>query len=110
MQKSIAELEIRRLAYQNHLEISVLEKANFIVEVGALTVGLDSANHTIMENVLYPTQYTQKAVNEILEMKFKDGNGKEVAPKVFTWREWYRAKLNEIEAVIDLLTVNESPQ
>ena len=58
IKNTIAGLRERDTIYSHELELSILEEANKIVEVGALTVGIDSKGKIIAQNVLYPIRWT----------------------------------------------------
>ncbi len=89
--------------YKNQIELRVLEKCPFIVQVGGLTIATDETGKVVTQNANYPTQFSQKAVNEIMEMTFRDGNGDIVKPKIYTRVEWYRERQNELTKTIELL-------
>ncbi|MFM9947088.1 MAG: hypothetical protein ACKV1O_04045 [Saprospiraceae bacterium] len=108
MKNATLNIELERLIeltqnYKNQIELLVLEKCPFIVQVGKLTIATDETGKVVTENVSYPTQFTQKAVDEILKMTFKNGNGDVVEPEIYTRVEWYRERLNELSETIELL-------
>jgi len=70
--------------------------------VGALTVGIDHKGLIFPQNVLYPTQFTQKGVDEILTVKFWNAANEKVTPKVYSRVDWYRERLNDINESIIL--------
>lgn len=104
--KTLEELKQKMKMYKDHLETTVIENSPYIIQVGALTIGIDEARKVITCNSIFPTQFTRKAVDEILTMSFKDSNGLQVIPKVYSWFEWYSERLNELEeTVIQLDTI-----
>lgn len=103
IKNAIAELRERAKIYSHELELNILEEANKIVEVGALTVGTDSKGKIIAQNVLYPTQFAQKAVEKILTMNWRNGNGKRIEPLVYGRNDWYRERLKTINGILKLM-------
>jgi len=89
--------------YKNQIELRVLEKCLFIFQVGGLTITTDETGKVVTQNANYPTQFSQKVINEIMEITFKNGNGDIVKPKIYTRAEWYRERLNELTKTIELL-------
>ena len=76
------------------------------IDIGSVALSLviiDENGKVINQNSNYPTQFTQKAVDEILTMNFKNGNGDAVIPKVYTRVEWYQERLNELTETIKQL-------
>ncbi len=88
--------------YTRHLEISILEDAPWIVEVGALTVTTDADQKIILQNTMWPTQFTGKAVNTIMSCEFKDGNGNKVIPIAYSRAHWYKEQLAAINNTLKL--------
>lgn len=111
LNKTLEELREKAQKYQHQVELRVLDKCPFIVQVGALTITTDETGKVITHNSNYPTQFTQKAVDEILTMTFKNGNVDVVIPKVYSRVEWYKERLNELTEAIKqfepLLTSND---
>jgi hypothetical protein len=103
LNKIIEELREKSKNYQRHLELKVLDECPFIVEVGALTIGTDETINIITQNTTCPTQFTQKAVDEIIEMNWKNGNGEKVFPIVFGRNDWYGHKLKMMNETLELL-------
>ena len=99
---SIMFLEHKIATYQAQLACNTLEKCNFIVEVGHLTVGTDDNGGIITSNQLCPIQFTENAVNQILRMKFTNSNGI-VKPTVYLVKDWYLSKLQDCEETLTLL-------
>jgi len=108
LNKTLEELREKSQNYQHQIELRILDKCPYIVQVGALTITTDENGKVINQNSNYPTQFTQKAVEEILTMNFKNGNGDAVIPKVYTRVEWYQERLNELTESIYLLEANFS--
>ena len=102
MKLTISELEERITIYSKELEFNILENASLIVEVAPLTIGTDSFGKVIAENVLKPTQFTQKAVNEIIKMNWINGKGETVVPIVYNRIDWYKKRLEAISETIEL--------
>lgn len=105
---TLEELKAKASFYQNEVELGALDNCPFIVEVGALTVGTDETGKVITQNINHPTQYTQKAVDEIFSMRFKSDNDENVIPKIYGRAEWYRNRLDDITETIKLLETNFS--
>lgn len=103
LNKTLEELKMKAENYQRQIELRVLDNCPFILEVGALTIGLDEIGKVITQNTNYPTQFTQKAVDEILTMNFKNENEERVVPKVYGRTEWYSERLNDLKQSIKLL-------
>jgi hypothetical protein len=93
----LSELKEKISDYQNQVELNVIEKTSFIVQVGALTVTIDSDGIVKTQNICYPTQFTQKAVNEILTISFRNGKGEKIFPKIYLRVNWYFEKLTELK-------------
>ncbi|MDN3513841.1 MAG: hypothetical protein NG747_05510 [Candidatus Brocadia sp.] len=108
IKNTIAELRERVKIYSHELELNILEEANKIVEVGALTVGTDSKGKIIAQNVLHPTQFAQKAVEKILTMNWRNGNGKRIEPLVYRRNDWYREKLKMTNDILKLIDKNKT--
>jgi hypothetical protein len=87
----------------SQLEFSIIEKACFIVEVGFLTVSADENNAVILQNVSFPTQFSEESVNKIAQMKFRNSNNELVTPKIYAKNEWYLTRKKEILETIQLL-------
>jgi len=94
--------------YKNQIELRVLEKCPFIIQVGWVTIATDETGKVVTQNANYPTQFSQKAVNEIMEMTFRNSNGDIVKPKIYTRVEWYQEKQNELTETIELLRTSSS--
>jgi len=103
LKTAIEELSERYKNYRHQVELRVLDNCPFIVQVGALTIGIDETGRVITQNSDSPTQLSQKAVDEILTMTFKNGNGDEVIPKVYSRVEWYKERLAEIDETTTIL-------
>lgn len=108
LNKTLEELREKSQNYQHQIELRILDKCPYIVQVGALTITTDENGKVINRNSNYPTQFTQKAVDKILTMTFKNGNGDVVIPKVYSRVEWYQERLNELTESIYLLETNFS--
>lgn len=107
LNQTIEILKAKASFYQNEVELRTLDNCPFIVEVGVLTVGTDETGKVITQNTNHPTQFTQKAVDEILSLSFKNGNDDVVIPKVYSGREWYFQRLNEVNKSLELLGVKQ---
>jgi HJR/Mrr/RecB family endonuclease len=103
IKEKIQELEQRLKDYTQTISIRSLEYTPFIVEVGALTVGTDDKGVVIVENKRYPMQFSEKAVKEILSMKFRNCNDELVPLKVFSKHEWYSEKIESIKMTLEQL-------
>jgi len=110
LKKLISDIEQKIRDYQNQVEFKVLEKAQFIVQVGALTVTTDANGVVKTQNVCYPTQFTQKDVNEILNVPFRDGFGGKIYPKIYSRINWYSEKLTELNETFNLISAIKEPQ
>ena len=100
---TIEELSERYKNYQHQVELRTLDNSPFIVQLEALTITSDETGKIITHNSNYPTQFTQKAVDEILTMTFKNGNGDVVIPKVYSRVQWYEERLNDLTETIKQL-------
>ncbi|MFA9391656.1 MAG: hypothetical protein ACERKD_17740 [Prolixibacteraceae bacterium] len=99
----IEELKIKSENYQKEVEVRILGKCPFIIQIGALTITTDESGKVITHNTDTPTQFSKKAIDEILTMTFKDGNGVNLIPKVYSRVEWYNLQMNEVNIRIKLL-------
>lgn len=103
LKNKIEELKSYAVLYENGIKSNVIEKCSFIVEVGALTIGTDAIGKIITENTNTPTQFSREAVDEIMNICFKNGNGEKVLPKVYGRNEWYRNRLDMVNESLELL-------
>lgn len=99
----IEKLKSYAILYQNGIKSNMIEKCSFIVEVGALTIGTDDEGNVITHNTITPTQFSQKAVDEIMTIRFQSCSGKKVIPKVYGRNEWYRSRLDMVNETLELL-------
>ncbi|HZK55114.1 MAG TPA: hypothetical protein VFC84_13080 [Desulfosporosinus sp.] len=99
----IDELRSHAILYKDGITSNVIEKCSFMVEVGALTVGTDDTGNVITQNTNTPTQFSQAAVDEIMNICFKNGDGVGIYPKVYGKNEWYRSRLNMVNESLELL-------
>lgn len=99
----VSDLKKRIRDYQNQIELNIIELTPFIVQVGALTITTDADGVIKTQNVCYPTQFTQKAVNEILTMSFHDGFGEKLEPIIYSRINWYSEKIKEINETLNLI-------
>ncbi len=99
---SIVFLEHKISVYQQQLSHTMLEKCNFIIEVGFLTVSVNENNNIILENLICPVQFTQEGVDKILEANFTNSEGT-IKPVVYFSRDWYSNRLQECENSLELL-------
>lgn len=103
IKEKIQELEQRLNDYVQIISIQSLERTPFIVEVGALNVGIDDKGVVILQNKNYPTQFSEKAVNIICSITFKDCNNKLVEPKVYVKYDWYSKQTENIRFTLSEL-------
>src|SRR5665648_72918 len=103
LKNKINELRSHIILYKDGITSNVIEKCSLIVEVGALTVGTDDTGRVITQNTNIPTQFSQAAVDEIMNICFKNGGGKIILPKVYGKNEWYRSRLNMVNESLELL-------
>jgi len=96
----LSEMQERINDYQSQVELRILENCPFIIQVGALTITTDENGKVTTNNSNYPTQFTKKAVNEILKMTFKNENSEAVIPKVYSRVEWYKERLEDLKETI----------
>lgn len=99
----IDELRSHAILYKDGIALNVIEKCSFIIEVGALTVGTDDTGKVITQNTNTPTQFSQAAVDEIMNICFKNGGGVRIFPKVYGKNEWYKSRLNMVNESLELL-------
>lgn len=97
------ELVERLKEYQSVFCNNIIEYSPFIVEVGALTVGTDENGKVIAKNALYPMQFSKKAVETILTINWKNGDGNKVMPLVFHRKDWYGKQIQLIEQTLEML-------
>ncbi len=108
MNKEVLKNEIEKLKsyavlYEHGITSNMIERCTFIVEVGALTIGTDDKGKVITHNTSTPTQFSQEAVDEIMTINFKNGNGEKILPKVYGRNEWYRSRLDMVNETLELL-------
>ncbi len=103
LKNKIEELRSYAVLYENAITSNMIEKCSFIVEVGALTIGTDDIGKVITQNTNTPAQFSQEAVDEIMTICFKNGNGEKVIPKVYGRNEWYSSRLNMVNETLELL-------
>src|SRR3990167_7927505 len=89
--------------YKYGIENDIIEYSTFIVEVGALTVGTEPTGKIIAQNILFPTQFSKTALEIILSMNWKDGDGKNINPKVFHKNDWYQGRIKLIQETLSLM-------
>lgn len=75
MNNQISELNQRIKDYKDQIEFKFLESNVFIVEVGAMTVSTDETGKITTQNISYPSQFGANAIDKILMLTFRDGNG-----------------------------------
>jgi len=100
MAEKVAMYEFLLEEYKREAIVPSLDACPYIVEVGILTVGCDENNVIIVERKYSPTTFSPSAVKKICAMKFTDGAGNRVEPKVYGTREWYA---KEAELINDVL-------
>jgi len=103
IKKTIAELEKRLQFYLSEMRNSCLDYSHYIIEVGALTVDTDEKGRIIIQNKLFPTQFSEKGVLTILSTTFKNCRNEILAPKVYDKQEWYSEKIEHIEMTLSEL-------
>jgi len=103
LKNQIEELKSHAVLYEYGISSDIIERCNFIVEVGALTVGTDDTGKVITLNTNTPTQFSQEAVDIIMTINFKNGNGEKILPKVYGRNEWYRSRLEMVSETLELL-------
>lgn len=99
----IEKLKSYAVLYEHGIISNMIERCTFIVEVGALTIGTDDTGKVITQNTNTPTQFSQEAVDEIMTINFKNGNGEKILPKVYGRNEWYRSRLDLVNETLELL-------
>lgn len=100
--KTINQLLESQKMFSNAIENYILEYYPFIIEVGALTVYTNENGVVEAQNVEYPMQFSQKGVDEILEMTWRNGNGEIVQPIVYGRNAWYRNRLKRVNETLEL--------
>lgn len=95
-------LKEKQLVYSQSIEVNVLEYCNYIVEVGALTVGTDLDGKVLPQNVLCPTLFSKNAVEDIIQLNWKNGKGAKIQPIVYKKNDWYREKLKIVEETLEM--------
>lgn len=101
MKDLISRLKKEKYICEKHLQNNVIERCNYIIEVGAFTVSTNTNRRTKLCNISEPTQFTKDAVDQILTIKFVSKNGKKVEPKIFTSSKWYQEKLTALDEAIN---------
>lgn len=89
--------------YQHQLDVKVLDKCPFVVQVGALTVTTDYDGRIITQNSPFPTQFSQKSVDQILSIRFENHLGEVIIPNVFYRNDWYHERIDNLAEAITLL-------
>ena len=102
LNQTVEELREQYQNFKHETELRVLDKCPFIIEVGALTISTDETGKIITRNSNYPTQFTQKAVDEILTMTFKNGRSEKIEPLVYGRNDWYKNRMKMIEESLKL--------
>ena len=102
LNQTVEELKSQYQYLKNEIEFQVLEKCPFIIEVGALTITTDEKGKVITQNSNHPTQFTLKAVDEILTMTFRNGYDEKVKPVVYGRNDWYKNRMKMFEESIEL--------
>lgn len=90
-------------AFSKAINENIIDRCCNIVEVGGLTVGTDENGVIKVQNVQYPMQFTQKAVDLIMEMNWKNGDEERIEPVVYERNEWYKKRVIMIEESIALI-------
>ena len=103
LKNKIEELKSHAVLFEKGITSNVIEKCPFIVEVGALTIGTDDTGKVITQNTDTPTQFSQKAVDEIMSISFRNCNDEKVFPKVYCRNEWYKSRLDMVNESLELL-------
>jgi len=103
VKNKIDELRSHAVSYKDGITFNVIEKCSFIIEVGALTIGTDDTGKVIVHNTNVPTQFSQEAAEEIMDICFKNGSGKRIFPKIYSKNEWYRSRLDMVNESLELL-------
>jgi len=103
MAEKVALQEFLLEEYKTKVSVRSLDACPYIVEVGFLTVGCDNNNVVITERKYSPTTFSPDAVKEICAMRFIDGRGNTVIPKVYGISEWYAKEIKLIEEVLPAL-------
>jgi|GEM_PF-5842700 len=95
-------LEQKLEGYKRQLEMSenCLISHQYIVEVGAYTIGLDAEGKTELVIEDYPSQFTSEAVKQIKAISFTDKRGNKVEPEVYFYKDWYMEKIECLEMII----------
>jgi len=94
--------------FSNAIENNILEKCPYIVEIGALTVCTNKNGVVEVRNVKYPMQFSQKGVDIILEMTWRNGNGEIIQPIVYGRNVWYRNRLEMINESLELIKITNN--
>lgn len=99
----ITNLKRLRTNYEEQVLTGTIEKCNYIVEVGALTVNVELNGRISVKNVLYPAQFSERGVHKILKIKWQNGQGGNIEPRVFFKDKWYRERIKMINETLNLL-------
>jgi hypothetical protein len=101
IQELINKLQDVAKNFDSEVELQVLDKCPFIIEVGFLTVTTNAKGVVTTSNTTNPGQFTNEAVKEILSMNWYNGINEKVVPVVYGRNEWYKKRLEQTEKSID---------
>jgi len=95
-------LEQKLAGYKRQLEMSEnsIVSHQYIVEVGAYTIALDSEGKTELVTKDYPSQFTENALKQIKDISFSDGRGNKVEPEVYFYKDWYLDQIESLEMIV----------
>lgn len=84
--------------YNQMIETPILQKCNWIVEVGFASAGTNDENQVILTNAKFPTQFTESSAKAIKSM---DWNGRKV--RMVDYKTWYQERIAEMEETLELV-------
>ncbi len=93
-------LELKK-QYINIVNTNILENCNKIVQIGAYTAEVGKNNSIILSRNKFPSQFTEKSANDIVNMNWTSTNNKKANVKIYDIKEWYREKTEALDFIIN---------
>ena len=97
----IADFKRLRTNYEEQVLPAIIEKCNYLVEVGALTVGTELNVRITAQNVLYPAQFSESGITKILNLNWHNSQGENIKPIIFPKNKWYRERINMLNETLN---------
>ncbi len=86
--------------YTNIVNTSILENCNKIVQIGAYTAEIDKNNIVTLSRNKFPSQFTEKSANDIVNMNWTSSNNKKANIEIYNIKDWYRGKIEALNFII----------